>query len=331
VKALITGGAGFIGGHLAASLAAAGHRVDIVDNLARGVRDAFIESLVAGHHGRVRVVAADLLSPDALSEFDAAYDQIFHLAAIIGVQHVLARPYDVLAHNAAMTDRVLAFARRHASPPRVVFASTSEVYAGTLLQGTLPIPTPESAPLAVPPLGRPRTSYMLSKIYGEAMCHASGVPVTIVRPHNIYGPRMGLSHVIPELLKRAYEAPEGSDLEVFSADHRRTFCFIDDAVRQIRGVADAPAAAGVTVNIGSDGPEYTIAELAAVVVRTVGKRLRIVPGAVTAGSPTRRCPDTHLCDELSGHRTRVPLADGVSSTYAWYKNAVFTSGGASAV
>ena len=331
MKALITGGAGFIGGHLATSLAASGHHVDVVDNLARGVRDVFIESLIAGHDGRVRLIAADLLAPDALSDLDATYDQIFHLAAIIGVRHVLSRPYDVLLHNAVMTDRVLAFARRHASVPRVVFASTSEVYAGTLLQGMLPIPTPETAPLVLPPLAQPRTSYMLSKIYGEAMCHASGVPVTIIRPHNIYGPRMGMSHVIPELLKRADEAPEDSSLDVFSADHRRTFCFIDDAVRQIRGVADAPAGAGATINIGCNAPECTIAELAELVVQTVGKRLRIVPGPTTAGSPARRCPDTSLVDALSGHRTRVSLAEGVASTYAWYKTAVFTSGGATAI
>ena len=230
-----------------------------------------------------------------------------------------------------MTDRVLAFAKRHSSPPRVLFASTSEVYAGTLLQGTLPIPTPESAPLTLPDLPHPRTSYMLSKIYGEAMCHASGLPVTIIRPHNVYGPRMGLSHVIPELLKRAHDAPEGSRLEVFSADHRRTFCFVDDAVTQIRGVADAAAGQGATLNIGSNGPEVSIAELAAIVVGTVGKRLEIAAGPTTAGSPARRCPDTALVDSISDHRTRVALEDGVARTYAWYKESVFATGGRTAV
>ena len=93
MRVLITGGAGFIGGHLAAALAAAGHHVDLVDNLARGVRDAFIDALIAGSDRRVRLIGADLLAPDALKDLDASYDQIFHLAAIIGVQHVLSRPY----------------------------------------------------------------------------------------------------------------------------------------------------------------------------------------------------------------------------------------------
>ncbi len=331
MRVLITGGAGFIGGHLAAALANDGHEVDLIDNLARGVRDQFIDALTGGHDGRVRLTAADLLAPDALADLVPCYDQVFHLAAIIGVQHVLSRPSDVLRQNAVMTDRVLMFARRHATAPRVVFASTSEVYAGTLLQGTLQIPTPETTPLVLPPLAHPRTSYMLSKIYGEAMCHASGVPVTIIRPHNVYGPRMGMSHVIPELLKRAYDAPEDSALEVFSPEHQRTFCYIDDAVRQIRGAVDAPEGLGATVNIGSDAPECTIAELAALVAQTVGKRLRLVWSPTTAGSPTRRCPDTTLSDRLSGHLTRVSLADGVSRTYAWYKETVFASGGQSAV
>ena len=71
---------------------------------------------------------------------------------------------------------------------------------------------------------------MLSKIYGEALVHQSGLPFTIVRPHNFYGPRMGLSHVVPQLLQRIHEAADGDELVVYSIDHQRTFCFIDDAV-----------------------------------------------------------------------------------------------------
>lgn len=331
MKVLITGGAGFIGGHLAASLAADGHRVDIVDSFARGVRDAFIDALVTGHGGRVRLKAADLLQPDGLADADSDYDGIYHLAAIIGVQHVLKRPYAVLAANVEMTDRVLALARRQTSLTRFVFASTSEVYAGTLLNGLLPIPTPESAPIVLPGLDQPRTSYMLSKLYGEAMCHASGVPISIVRPHNVYGPRMGMSHVIPELLKRAHDSADGAMLEVFSVDHTRTFCYVDDAVMQIRAVAESADAVGAAVNIGTSQPECTIGELARLVVQATGRQLHIKAGPTTEGSPSRRCPDTTLIDRLSGVRTRVSLADGIARTYAWYKEAVFATGGSSAV
>lgn len=329
MKVLITGGAGFIGGHLASAHAGDGDQVDILDNFARGVRDTFMDTLVA--RGGVRLLTADLLQADSLAAADTDYDVIYHLAAIIGVQHVLARPYAVLASNVEMTDRVLALAKRQQRLSRLVFASTSEIYAGTLLAGQLPIPTPEDAPLVMPPLDSARTSYMLSKIYGEAMCHASGVPISIVRPHNVYGPRMGLSHVIPELLKRAHEAPAGSALEVFSIDHTRTFCYVDDAVVQLRALARVPDAVGKAVNLGTSRPECTIGHLAELVAAATGKPLRIVPGPTTAGSPSRRCPDTSLIDRLSGVTSRVSLEEGIARTYAWYKEAVFSSGGRSAV
>ena len=329
MKVLITGGAGFIGGHLAAAFAADGHQVDILDSFARGVRDNFMDALVA--RGGVRLMTADLLQADSLTAADTDYDIIYHLAAIIGVQHVLARPYAVLASNVEMTDRVLALARRQSHLSRFVFASTSEIYAGTLLAGQLPIPTPEDAPLVMPPLDSARTSYMLSKIYGEAMCHASGLPISIVRPHNVYGPRMGLSHVIPELLKRAHDAPEGSTLEVFSVEHTRTFCYVDDAVVQLRAVATVPDSVGKAVNLGTSRPECTIGHLAELVVAATGRRLHITPGPTTAGSPSRRCPDTTLVDRISGVTSRVSLEDGIARTYAWYKEAVFASGGRSAV
>lgn len=329
MKVLITGGAGFIGGHLAAAHAGDGDHVDILDNFARAVRDTFMDTLV--ERGGVRLLTADLLQADSLAAADTDYDVIYHLAAIIGVQHVLARPYAVLASNVEMTDRVLALARHQQHLSRLVFASTSEIYAGTLLAGQLPIPTPEDAPLVMPPLDSSRTSYMLSKIYGEAMCHASGVPISIVRPHNVYGPRMGLSHVIPELLKRAHEAPPGSTLEVFSIDHTRTFCYVDDAVVQLRALATVPDAVGKAVNLGTSKPECTIGRLAELIVAATGKPLAIVPGPTTAGSPSRRCPDTSLIDRLSGVTSRVSLEEGIARTYAWYNEAVFAFGGRSAV
>src|SRR5262249_42666036 len=146
---------------------------------------------------------------------------------------------------------VIKVARRQTDLRRLIFPSTSEVYAGTLQYFGMPFPTPETTPLTVTDLAQPRTSYMLSKIYGEALCHHADVPFTIVRPHNVYGPRMGMAHVIPELLKRAYQAPTGGRLSVSSADHKRTFCYVDDAVEFIVRLAEAPTGLSGTFNIGS--------------------------------------------------------------------------------
>ena len=141
---------------------------------------------------------------------------------------------------------------------------------------------------------------MLSKLYGEAMVQHAGLPFTIVRPHNFYGPRMGLAHVVPQLLEKAYRAEPGSRLEVFSVEHRRTFCFIDDAVAIIATAATKPDCLGRTLNVGSQSPEVSIGELAELIVRVVGKPLRIAPAPSTPGSPTRRCPDMSLTSELVG-------------------------------
>jgi len=321
---MITGGAGFIGGFLAKTLAAQGDTVHLVDNLARGRHDRFLSELLEMPH--VALFERDLLQPEALGDLHTDYTQVLHCAAIIGVQHVLRHPYQTLRDNVQLLDTAVTFARRQPRLRRFVFASTSEVYAGSLELGMLPIPTPEDTPLAVAALDQPRTSYMLSKICGEAMVRQAGLPFTIVRPHNFYGPRMGMSHVIPQLLDRAHRAAPGGILEVFSVDHRRTFCFIDDAVEMIVHAAQAPSCEDQVLNVGSQSPELTIGELAEVIVRVVGKDLKIVPRPATPGSPMRRCPDMSRMAALTGARARISVEEGVRRTYDWYRPMVFEGG-----
>ncbi|HEX6752921.1 MAG TPA: NAD-dependent epimerase/dehydratase family protein [Solirubrobacterales bacterium] len=327
-RALVTGGCGFIGSHLGARLESAGYEVDLVDNLARGVVDDDLRALL--ERPSVRLVECDLLDPEALEGLDGEYELIFHLAAIVGVANVLERPYEVLDLNVAMTTRALELAARQERLKRFVFASTSEVYAGTLEQFELEIPTPESSPIALPDLGRPRTSYMLSKLYGEALCIHSGVPVTVIRPHNVYGPRMGMSHVIPELLERARKAADGDRLEVYSVDHRRTFCYVEDAVEMIFLAARSEAAVGQVLNVGKEGPEIAIGELAEMVIETVGRDLAIDPRPATQGSPTRRAPEMSKMTALTSYAAQVDVAEGLRRTYRWYEENVFEGTGLSA-
>ena len=324
-KALVTGGAGFIGYHLASHLVSSGWHVDLVDSFARGTSDQALAKLRASE--RVRMLERDLRASDALGGVDDDYTHVFHLAAIVGVSRVLDRPYDVLRDNVAMLVQALDSAGAQSRLERFVFASTSEVYAGTFGRLGAAIPTPEDVPLALPDLAHRRTSYLLSKIYGEAMCHHAGVPFTIVRPHNVYGPRMGLSHVIPELLERAHSANEAGSLEVFSIDHRRTFCYVDDAVAIVARAALAEGAAGETLNVGTEDGEVSIGELARLVVSVVGKQLEIVPGPDTPGSPPRRCPDMTKTARLTGYRASVDLETGIRRTYEWYRRNVFDAAG----
>ncbi len=322
---LITGGGGFIGSHLAARLLRDGHEVHIAENFQRGARDAYLEQLLASP--RAKLIEVDLFAHDAAERIGDGYEHIFHLAAIVGVANVISGPYRVLCQNVAMLNVAIEIAERQKALKRLAFASTSEVYAGTLAHGELAFPSPEHSKLVLPDLGSPRTSYMLSKLYGEALCRASGLPVTLFRPHNIYGPRMGLSHVIPELLQRTYQASDGGTLTVHSVDHRRTFCYIDDAVEFIRRIVEAPAGEGEVFNIGTETPEVAIGELAQLVIDTVGRSLEVVPGEVTPGSPTRRVPDTSHVRSVTGYAPQVGLAEGVRRTFDWYRDQVFEAAG----
>jgi UDP-glucose 4-epimerase len=319
IKALITGGAGFIGLHLARRLLGDGWRVDLVDDFSRGADDTELAGLA--ERDEVGVFIRDLTLPDALDDVGQDYDYIFHLAAIVGVGRVLEAPYQVLDANVTMTRNVISAARGQRSLKRFGFLSTSEVYAGSLERIELPLPTPESAPLVVPDLSRPRTSYMLSKVYGEALCHHAEIPFTIFRPHNVYGPRMGFAHVIPELLQRADQAPNGGELEVYSVNHRRTFCYVEDAVELLVRAVRSSACVGKTLNIGVEEPEISIGELAKLVIATVGKSLTVVPRPPTPGSPGRRCPDMSMTTALTGFTAAVELETGVRRTYEWYRSA----------
>ena len=321
LKALVTGGAGFIGCHLARTLADRGFAVDILDNHARGVRDEALENLLARPH--VRMLEADLRDATVADAMDTDYAQIFHLAAIIGVAQVRSRPYEVLTANVAMLETVLALARRQQALGRLVFASTSEIYAGTLQYFGIPVPTPEDTPLTAGDLTEPRTTYMLSKLYGEAMCRFSGVPFTIVRFHNVYGPRMGLSHVIPQLLEKAHALPAGAPLEVASVEHSRSFCYVDDAVEYLIRMAALPACANDTFNIGTQTPEVRIGDLARTVLDVVGRDNPVAALPETPGSPARRAPDMGKAIEVTGYRAQVDLPTGVRRTYDWYQDRVF--------
>jgi nucleoside-diphosphate-sugar epimerase len=278
----------------------------------------------------VRLIEADLTTEDAFANLSQDYDYILHFAAMVGVKNVTSSPYKVLDLNFEMLKNCIAFAHKQANLKRFLFLSTSEVYAGTVKYFAAEIPTPETTPLTVTQVDNPRSSYMLSKIYGEAMLHASGLPITIVRPHNIYGPRMGMAHVIPELLYKADSLDNGDSLPVFSPDHTRVFCYIDDAVDFLWKVIDQQASIGKTINMGATDVEISMRDLANLIQKTVGKRLVIKGTEDTIGSPTRRAPSMTYASNLIGYQSRTSLQDGLSKTYRWYKDNVFCAGGVSA-
>lgn len=321
-KVLIAGGAGFIGYHLARRLLEDGYHVDLIDNLTRGVYDSECRELI-DQFDKARFLNLDLLNPDIKTTLPRDYSYIFSMAAIVGVEHVMKSPYRVLVDNLNLLDNLIRVAQKQEGLSRFLYPSTSEVYAGTLENFHLPIPTPENIGLSTTDLKRPRTSYMLSKIVGESLCHYADIPYTIFRPHNIYGPRMGLAHVIPGQLQKAYYASDGDAVAVASPEHTRCFCYIDDAIEQLIRMMCSSDAVGETLNLGTESPEVTMLEVAKLCHQVVGRNLPIRKEKPTSGSPERRCPDMAKSFSITGYASQTDLLKGIEKTFHWYEENIF--------
>jgi UDP-glucose 4-epimerase/UDP-glucuronate decarboxylase len=322
---LVTGGAGFIGLQLAKRLLEEGDEVTLADDFSRGAADTELERVAEA----VRVVELDVTDPSSFARLEPPYDEVYHLAAILGVRRVLGHPLRVLDVNLGGTASLLRWLDS-AETGRLALASTSEVYAWTRRFHELPVPTPEDVPLALTDLSDPRSSYAASKICAELAVTqwslARGREHVVLRYHNVYGPRMGYDHVIPELFIRARESEE--PLVVYSPQHRRAFCYISDAVDATIAAMRAPAAAGLTINVGDDREECTIEELARRLLTAAGLERELVWRPAPNDPVDRRCPDISRARELLGYEPRVGLDDGLRLTLAWYCTPAAASGAA---
>lgn len=314
---LITGGAGFIGFHLARELSEDAHdEIVLLDNLVRGRRDDDLEELL--RRPNVRLETGDITDMSLWSRLSGPFDEIYHLAAIIGVEHVLCRPHDVVRVNALGTLALLDWFAKQ-SRGKLLFASTSEAYAWTGHIIDLPVPTPEDVPLSLTDLKDPRSSYAGSKIFGELAvtqyCLKFEKPFTIVRYHNVYGPRMGHEHVIPQLYKRAIDGE--SPLVVYSGHHRRAFCYVSDAVRNTVLAMRESAGDGMTFHVGNE-EEIQIVDLAKLILKRAGKSPSVELRKAANDPIKRRCPDTSRARTQLGYKPVVSLDDGLDRTLEWY-------------
>ena len=315
-KILITGGAGFIGFHLAQRLKEQ-FKIDLIDDFSRGNKDAELNSLIDDINVKIHKINL-LKDHKKIDKLSKNYSYIFHLAAIVGVKNVMGSPYEVLTKNINLLQNTINIAKKQKKLKRFVFASSSEVYYGTLENHGLTFPTNEKTKISLLNLSNKRGTYMLSKIYGEALCRQSGLPFTIIRPHNFYGPRMGLSHVIPELCKKIYFS-KNKKIKVFSPQHRRNFCYIDDGVKLILSLIFKKQSLRKTFNVGSNTKDITIEKLAKNLIRTSKKKLKNKKEKNLLDSPIRRFPDVSKALKIAQIKYNYPLTSGLSKTYEWYK------------
>lgn len=316
MRALLLGGAGFIGLHLARRLVREDHQVTIVDDFSRGYTDPELEEMAA--HPAVSVVSADLTDRRTWAELPHGWDQIYLLAAIVGVRNVERDPIRTIRVNALTALYLLDWAE---PDERIFFSSTSEVYADGVEAGLVRIPTAEDVPVMVADVAAPRFSYAISKLLAEAtFLHGTGggrLAATVGRFHNVYGPRAGGDHVIGEMSIRALRGE--NPFTVWGADQHRSFCYVDDAVEAMLRLMSVPEAAGQIVHIGDDTSETNIADLAKVVLRLAQFSPEVRTAPAPPGAVARRCPDLTRLRALTGFEPAISLEEGVRRTFEWYR------------
>jgi UDP-glucose 4-epimerase len=313
--ALITGGAGFIGSHLAEALLARGDRVTVIDDLSTG-RFENIADLT--DHPNFRFAIDTITNEVVMDRLVSECDLIFHLAAAVGVRLIVERPVHTIETNVMATEAVLRAARRY--QVKVLIASTSEVYG----KGNQ-VPFHEDDDVVLGPTRRSRWAYAASKMVDEFLALAyfreKDLPVVIFRLFNTVGPRQTGRYgmVIPRFVNQALR---GEPLTVYGdGQQSRCFLHVHDAVEAILALADTPRAVGEVFNIGST-EEVTILDLAHRVLETVArlgyqpenrphKPVKLIPyeEAYTEGfeDMQRRVPDIKRLQAVGGWSARYTL------------------------
>ena len=307
-RALVTGGAGFVGSELVEQLVADGWHVTVLDDLATGRR----ENLAGVPADRCTLVVGDVRDGALVERLARITPVVFHLACL-GVRHSLLAPRENADVNATGTLSVLE-AARGAGVRRVVHVSSSEVYGSALRE-----PMDEDHPTA------PATVYGAGKLAGEAYARAFhtsfGLPVAIVRPFNAYGPRAhheGTSgELIPRFLLRALA---GRPLPVFGdGEQARDFTWVGDTARGLRLAATVRGAVGATLNLGT-GRTITVRALAAAIATLVGREVALAHQAPRPGDVRRLVADATRAATMLGWRPTVAFEDGLARTLAWYRD-----------
>lgn len=320
-KILITGGAGFIGYHLAKRLAAQGHEIVLADNFFRSERDADLLKLL--ENPNITLIEGDLTAPDAWKPLGSGYDYVYHFVGINGTKLFYEIPHEVLHIGITTTLNALDWFRTKNNKlnAKILYTSSNEAYAGALdAFGQLPIPTPENVPLVIADPYNPRWSYAGQKLIGELLfihyAKAYGFRMSIVRPHNFYGPREGYLHVIPEIIERIVERPD--PFPILGADGTRSFCYIDDAVEAIQTVMESDATDGGTYHIGTR-EETLIKDLIEKLFTLMNwhpKQLNIQNAP--EGSVKRRLADVSKIKRDTGWEAKTTLEEGLRKTIEWY-------------
>lgn len=303
MRALVTGGAGFIGSHLVETLVAAGDQVAVLDNYSSGSPERL------AHLGEaVTLIEGDVRDGAAVAAVAAGAEAIFHLAALVSVVQSVEQPLQTYDVNLTGTLRVLEAARQ-AGVRRVVLASTCAVYGDTAC-----LPVRETDPVA------PLSPYAATKLAAEQACglyaRLYGVEAVALRFFNVYGPRQDPASPYAAAIPRFLEALRAGRRPTIFGDglQTRDFVAVADVVGGLRAAATLPGVAGAVFNLGR-GEETSVRELVGMLAEILGVQAEVAYAPAREGEIRRSCADT-AAFAGAGFRATVGLREGLSRMVA---------------
>jgi UDP-glucuronate decarboxylase len=309
-RILVTGGAGFLGSHLCERLVEQGHDVICLDNFFTSEKSNIAHLLDRPNFESIR---HDLTVPIWLE-----VDQIYNMACPAAPGHYQYNAIKTIKTSVVGSINLLGMAKR--CNAKVLQASTSEVYGDPEIH-----PQPESYRGNVNPIG-PRACYDEGKRAAETLFmdyhRMNKVNIRIIRIFNTYGPRMHPfdGRVISNFVRQALS---GEDITVFgNGQQTRSFCYRDDLIEGIIRMMNGPDEFVGPVNLGNPG-EFTIKELAELVIDMTGSKSKIIHHPLPVDDPTRRCPDITLAKKHLNWEPKVPLREGLQKTIEWFANIDF--------
>ena len=318
MKTLITGGAGFVGSHLAEALLQRGDEVYVLDNLSTGSIDN-IENLkvLKSFHYVIDSVTNERLAAELIDRVDV----VFHLAAAVGVRLIVESPVNTIETNVHGTEMVLKLANK--KKKKVMIASTSEVYGKSNV-----VPFREDADLVLGPTSKGRWSYACSKAIDEFLALAywkeKHLPVVVCRLFNTVGPRQTGRYgmVVPNFVKQALLS---HPITVFGdGSQSRCFTYVGDVIGQLIALAEHPEALGQVFNIGNDHEEISVLDLAKRVKERTRSKSEIVlvpyDKAYEEGfeDMPRRVPDLAKLRALTGYEPKVHLDEILDNVIEYF-------------
>lgn len=306
-RILVTGGAGFLGSHLCERLVAEGHDVICLDNFFTSQKTNVAHLL---NKPNFELIRHDITQPILLE-----VDQIYHLACPAAPGHYQYNPIKTIKTSVLGSINMLGVAKRCGA--KIMLASTSEIYGDPTVH-----PQPESYWGNVNTIGI-RSCYDEGKRVAETLFmdyhRMNKVNIRIVRIFNTYGPRMHPydGRVVSNFIRQAIT---GNDITIFGdGSQTRSFCYRDDLVEGFVRLMAGPDSFIGPVNIGNPG-EFTIKELAELVIEMTGAKVKLVQRPLPADDPSRRRPDITLAKKHLNWEPKIPLRDGLAKTIAWFKS-----------